>query len=154
MNLNYMNLKWLKLTTRIYEMKMRLGFVTNSSSSCYIIGSKEELKRSELREDLVKFFKSHKKELKRKPEEAARILISSMDNEEIPKEDIFDDYDQRPKLKPKCDQIREENLNWFEWVEVEHNGSGNEDDLKQILDSVYDEDTSKIHKLSDRVFLI
>ena len=135
-------------------MKMRLGFVTNSSSSCYIIGSKEELKRSELREDLVKFFKSHKKELKRKPEEAARILISSMDNEEIPKEDIFDDYDQRPKLKPKCDQIREENLNWFEWVEVEHNGSGNEDDLKQILDSVYDEDTSKIHKLSDRVFLI
>ena len=112
------------------------------------------MKRSELREDLVKFFKSHKKELKRKPEEAARILISSMDNEEIPKEDIFDDYDQRPKLKPKCDQIREENLNWFEWVEVEHNGSGNEDDLKQILDSVYDEDTSKIHKLSDRVFLI
>ena len=135
-------------------MKMRFGFVTNSSSSCYIIGSKEELKRSELREDLVKFFKSHKKELKRKPEEAARILISSMDNEEIPKEDIFDDYDQRPKLKPKCDQIREEGLNWFEWVEVEHNGSGNEDDLKQILDSVYDEDTSKIHKLSDRVFLI
>lgn len=133
---------------------MRLGFVTNSSSSCYIIGSKEELKRSELREDLIKFFKIHKKDLERSPEDAARVLVSSMDSDEISKEDIFEDYNQKPKLKPKCDQIITEDLNWFEWVEVEHNGSGREDDLKQILDSVYDEDSSKIHKLSDRLFLI
>jgi hypothetical protein len=133
-------------------MKIRRSFITNSSSASFILASPRELLISEMKHDLLNFFKANRSRLNRSSDKAVSIVLKSydLDDEFLKDQEYHDEFNETyPDLYR---EISELGLGSFGYISLECRGSGNEDDIYEQFNSMVD--SPGILKISDRLFLI